>query len=92
MTTLQILTINWNHLFNIIVLVLSFSGFIISYNKYMKRTVDKTDLDKLEQKVDSQDVRLSSRIDKVENHISEELKEIKQQNRDIMNYLLNHKT
>lgn len=85
------LTVNWNHLFNVIVLLLSFSGFIISYNKYMKRTVDITDLDKLEKKMDIEDGKLSNRIDKVENHISDELKEIKQQNRDIMQYLLNHK-
>lgn len=90
MTTLQILTINWTHIFNFIVLSLSFAGFIISYNKYMKRTVDISDLDKLERKMDAEDGKLSNRIDKVENNTLAELRDIKQQNRDILKHLIDH--
>jgi len=66
MTTLQVLTVNWTHIFNFIVLALSFAGFIISYNKYMKRTVDISDLDKLEKKMDNADSALSKRVDRIE--------------------------
>ena len=84
------LTVNWTHLFNFIVLALSFAGFIISYNKYMKRTVDISDIDKLERKMDTEDSKLSARIDRVEDRISNDIREIKSDQKEILKHLIEH--
>jgi len=92
MTTLQVLTVNWTHIFNFIVLALSFAGFIISYNKYMKRTVDISDLDKLEKKMDKADEALSKRVDKLEERHIELIQKITDSNTALLNKIdENHK-
>jgi len=90
MTIIQVLTINWSHVFNAAILIISFSGFVISYKKYVSRTVDKEDLDKLERKMDNEVEKMSKRIDKVEEQIRIDIREIKEMQRDIYGYLLNH--
>jgi len=89
MHALQVLTVNWNHIFNFVVLALSFGGFLITYNKYMKRTVNMEDIDKLEKKIDSETGRLSSRVDRLEDQIHGDIKEIKEAQRDILNHIIN---
>lgn len=91
MTTLQILTLDWNNIFNLIVLVLSFSGFVISYNKYMKRTVDKADLDKLETKMDKADAEILHRVERVEDQLRDDIADIKESMKVIHNHILNCK-
>lgn len=91
MITAQILTVNWTHIFNFVVLALSFSGFIITYNKYMKRQVDQSDIDNLKKEIHDVDNRLSTRVDRVEDKIYNDIKEIKEGQRQIMQHLLNGK-
>ena len=91
MTTLQIMTLDWNNIFNLIVLVLSFSGFVISYNKYMKRTVDKADLDKLETKMDKYDAEILHRVERVEDQLRDDITDIKESIKVIHNHILNCK-
>ena len=91
MTTLQIMTLDCNNIFNLIVLVLSFSGFVISYNKYMKRTVDKADLDKLETKMDKSDAEILHRVERVEDQLRDDITDIKESIKVIHNHILNCK-
>lgn len=78
--------------FNALTLILAFFSYVIIYNKSVKNSVNKKDVEDSETKmknyVDSQDRAIHHRIDGIEKKTSEDIAHIRTMTQEIYNHLL----
>ena len=88
MTPLLILSLRIELVISTILLIISIISFVIMYKKAVKNQVDKRDLDDLRVYVDRQDRITDDKVNRLEQHMREDISEIKRGQETILNHIM----
>ena len=88
MTPLLVLSLRIELVISTILLIISIISFVIMYKKAVKNQVDKRDLDDLRVYVDRQDRITDDKVNRLEQHMREDISEIKRGQETILNHIM----
>jgi len=73
---------------NTLLLLISIVTFIFAYRKVIKNTVEMADLNRVEKRLSDEDKRIEHKVDRMEDHLREDVKELKDGQLAIMKILM----
>ena len=88
MIPLLMLSLRIELVISTILLIISIISFVIMYKKAVKNQVDKRDLDDLRVYVDRQDRITDEKVNRMETHMREDIRDIKQGQETILNHIM----
>lgn len=88
MIALLMLSLRIELVISTILLIISIISFVIMYKKAVKNQVDKRDLDDLRVYVDRQDKITDDKVNRLEQHMREDISEIKRGQETILNHIM----
>ena len=88
MIALLVLSLRIELVISTILLIISIISFVIMYKKAVKNQVDKRDLDDLRVYVDRQDRITDDKVNRLEQHMREDISEIKRGQETILNHIM----
>ena len=88
MIALLVLSLRIELVISTILLIISIISFVIMYKKAVKNQVDKRDLDDLRVYVDRQDKITDDKVNRLEQHMREDISEIKRGQETILNHIM----
>jgi len=89
MTTLQVLKLDITAFYGTITTIIAIVMFVFWYRREAKKAATMQDIKESEARLTEADKHLSDRISRVEDQLRQDIKEIKDGQRDILNHIIN---
>lgn len=83
-----VLTLDFRLIFDVCMLIMTGTATTFAYIKFIRQSVDKNDLNKLETRLTDEDKRIEGKVDRIEDHLREDISALKEGQMSIIKILM----